>query len=294
MKTNLGLVEFVKKALAEKWGYVWGTFGQILTQALFDYKLTQYPDGVGNYRDFIQRSYINKRCADCVGLIKAYMWWSGNDPVYIPASDVSANGMYSVAKEKGPMSTMPDIPGICLWLDGHIGVYIGNGQVIESHGTKYGVIQTPLRGAGATGWTNWLKCPYITYEDVLSVGMSGDAVKALQQKLIKIGYQIDDDGIFGTGETQPAVIKFQQGNGLPATGMVDKATMAAIDAMVAKLEAPKKKDYKQIIMENSNGSGADWIKCVDSLVAAAQAPGSLGDLEIGSWLPQLIEKLGNK
>ena len=73
MKTNLGLVEYAKKAHQEGWGYVWGTFGQVLTPAIFNQKLKQYPSGVGNYRTFIQNNWLNKKTADCVGLIKSYM-----------------------------------------------------------------------------------------------------------------------------------------------------------------------------------------------------------------------------
>lgn len=163
MLTNIGLVEHCKKALDEKWGYVWGTFGMVLTEKLFADKLAQYPDGVGKYKDFIKSNWINRRTADCVGLIKSYLWWNGTGPVYNSKNDVSADGMKERAKETGTIDTMPDIPGICVWHKGHIGVYIGNGQVIEAHGTKYGVIQTPLKGPGSTGWSHWLKCPYIEY-----------------------------------------------------------------------------------------------------------------------------------
>ena len=44
---------------------------------------------------------------------------------------------------------------------GHIGVYIGNGEVIEAMGTKYGVVKTQLEGRG---WTHWLEIPYINYD----------------------------------------------------------------------------------------------------------------------------------
>jgi hypothetical protein len=140
----------------------------VLNEKLFNEKLAQYPEGVGNYRDFIRSHWLNRRTADCVGLIKSYLWWDGAGPRYTSAFDVSADGMMDRSKEGGPINTMPDIPGICLWHKGHIGVYIGNGQVIEAHGTKYGVIQTPLKGG--TAWTHWLKCPFITYtEEVKTV-----------------------------------------------------------------------------------------------------------------------------
>ncbi|MGE5328039.1 MAG: hypothetical protein ACM3KR_00830 [Deltaproteobacteria bacterium] len=161
--TKEGLVAHANKALTEKWGYVWGTFGQVLTPGLFNQKLQQYPEEVGQYKDFIESHWLNKRTCDCVALIKSYMWWKDEEPHYDPKTDVGANTMHEIAKEKGPLSTLPEISGVCLWKKGHIGVYIGNGQVIEARGTKYGVIQSPLKGIGSAGWTDWLKCPYITY-----------------------------------------------------------------------------------------------------------------------------------
>ena len=170
MLTNTELVSHVKMALNNKWGYVWGTFGMVFTEQLFQEKLTQYPEGVGKYKEFIRQSWLGRRTADCIGLIKSYMWWDGNNPEYNAMHDVGADGMFAEAKERGTIDAMPirDIPGLCLYKDGHVGVYIGNGQVIESHGTMYGVIQTPLKGNGATDWTHWFKCPYIEYkEDVI-------------------------------------------------------------------------------------------------------------------------------
>lgn len=161
--TNTGLVEHAKKALSEKWGYVYGTWGQVLNEKILNDKLKQYPDNVKQYELFIRRNWIGKRTVDCVGLIKSYLWWATSEPVYNSKSDVSANGMYTTANESGQINTIPEIPGICVRKDQHIGVYMGNGQVIESKGTKYGVIQTPLHGVGANAWTHWLKCPYIEY-----------------------------------------------------------------------------------------------------------------------------------
>lgn len=171
-KTNTGLVEFAKNAAVEKWGYVLGTWGQILTETIFQQKLRQYPKGVGNFKDFISKNWINRRTADCVGLIKAYLWWDysniiyvrGN-PIYNKNTDVNETTMFNLAKEKNRIATLPDVPGICVWRTGHIGVYIGAGQVIEAKGTHHGVVITPLHGPGATNWSHWLKCPYIKYED---------------------------------------------------------------------------------------------------------------------------------
>lgn len=179
--TNIKLVEHSKMALKEKWGYVYGTFGTVLNEPLLQQKLKQYPSNVKVYEDFIRKNWMNKRVADCVGLIKSYLWWNDGKVKYTPATDKSANGMYNLAKEKGPINTIPEIPGIIVWKNNHVGVYVGNGQVIESRGTKYGVIQSPLKGNGSAGWTNWLKCPYIQYKEVatdtVNIMVNGRLVK---------------------------------------------------------------------------------------------------------------------
>lgn len=164
-KTAAGLVAYVTNAYESGWGYVWGTFGNVLTQSAFQSKLEQYPEGVGNYADFIQEHWVGRRTADCVGLIKSYGWYDPDTESIVYGShgmpDIGANQMYYSASESGPISTIPEIPGLAVWHDGHIGVYIGNGQVIEAMGTRYGVVKTQLAGRG---WTHWLKIAYINYD----------------------------------------------------------------------------------------------------------------------------------
>lgn len=163
MKTNKGMVEYAKKALVEKWGYVWGTFGNRLDENLLKAKMAQYPDGVGNMESIIRAKWMGRTVTDCVGMIKSYLWWDGLRVRYNQAQDTSADGMLAKATEKGVIGTIPDLPGVCVWKKGHIGVYIGGGQVIEANGTRTGVIQTPLKGG--TPWTHWLKCPWIEYQE---------------------------------------------------------------------------------------------------------------------------------
>ncbi|AGA68856.1 hypothetical protein Desdi_1346 [Desulfitobacterium dichloroeliminans LMG P-21439] len=164
-KNNLDLVTYAENAFNAGWGYVWGTYGDVLTESLFEYKLEQYPDGVGNYEDFIRENWLGGRTTDCVGLIKGYGWYNPDTKTIEYGTngmpDVGADGMYNAATVKGSMDTMPDTPGLAVWKSGHIGVYIGNGEVIEAMGTKYGVVKTKLEGRG---WKAWLEVPYISYE----------------------------------------------------------------------------------------------------------------------------------
>lgn len=164
-KNAADLVTYAIHAWESGWGYVWGTYGNVLTESLLAYKVSQYPDGVGNHEDIIRANWLGGRTADCVGLIKGYGWLSPETMTIDYGThgmpDIGANQMYYNATVSGAIDTMPDIPGLAVWHDGHIGVYIGGGQVVEAMGTKYGVVKTELAGRG---WTHWLKVPYINYD----------------------------------------------------------------------------------------------------------------------------------
>lgn len=164
-KTADDLVRYALNAYESGWGYVWGTFGTVLTNEAFVSKLAQYPEGVGNYEGFIREHWLGRRTVDCAGLIKSYCWYDGETQTITYAAngmpDLSANQFYYTAAESGPISTIPEIPSLAVWHDGHIGVYIGNGEVIEAMGTKYGVVKTQLAGRN---WSHWLKIPGIHYD----------------------------------------------------------------------------------------------------------------------------------
>lgn len=112
-------------------------------------------------------NWLNKPVQDCVGLIKGHYWTNDDGKLVYKLDglpDVSANGMLAAAQEKGAIGSMPEIKGLIVWKKGHVGVYIGSGEVVESHGTKSGVIKTILtKTVNETNWTNWFKCPFIDY-----------------------------------------------------------------------------------------------------------------------------------
>lgn len=239
-KTAAGLVEYAKKAKSEGWGYIWGSFGQECTDSFLNQKLKQYPKEVGAFKRFIETHWMRRRVTDCVGLIKSYLWADGDKCRYEGKFDLNANQMIERATVKGTIDTIPERPGILVWRKGHIAVYIGGGKVIESRGTRVGVIESPLNGSLKTNnaypWTHWCECPFLTYtveavqkpvqkvqRPIVKFGETSNLVSEIQAKLIAKGYKLTKDGLFGA-KTLDAVKAFQMENGLSSDGIVGSKT----------------------------------------------------------------------
>lgn len=160
MKTASGLIEYCKAQLGKP--YWFGTFGQTATQSILAYNRGRFPSYY-TASDF-QRQ-IGQRVHDCAGLIKGYLW--SDTPTAAPKynsggyPDLSADAMRQKCTERGAIDTIPDIPGVLVFMSQHVGVYIGGGQVIEARGHAYGVVQTALK---SRGWKWWGKLPYIDYD----------------------------------------------------------------------------------------------------------------------------------
>ncbi len=164
-KNAADLVAYAEYAWRSGWGYVWGSYGNLLTEASLQSLIRQYPEMVGGYESVIRAKWLGGRTTDCVGLIKSYGWFDPDTQTIRYGTngmpDVGANAMYHAATESGTIDTIPEVPGIAVWREGHIGVYIGGGYVIEARGTSSGVVKTKL---AERGFTHWLKIPYIRYD----------------------------------------------------------------------------------------------------------------------------------
>ncbi len=177
MYTNEGLVKHAEKALELKTKYMWGGILRPITAEYVNmlsgiYGAAQYSASrIAALKKLENRGYYG---VDCVGLVKSY-YWSGKpnggtgSPNYGKAGfpDVNANAMFAAARVKGKIDTMPEIPGLVVYCRSrpHVGVYAGDGKVIESTLSSKGdgVIQTNLKD---WIWEYWFECPYIEYPEI--------------------------------------------------------------------------------------------------------------------------------
>ena len=250
-KTAAGLVTYARAQLGKP--YWWGTFGQTATQSLYAQKKGQYPN---EYTAADFSSQYGQRVHDCVGLIKGYRWSASPtaNPQYKAAEDVSVAGLYSQCDLKGSISNMPDIPGVCVFMGslGHVGVYVGNGEVVEARGHAYGVVKTKL---SSRGWSFWGMPDWIEYGDVpqenpqenepppepsvkftpspiriLKKGVTGNDVRRWQQLLQAAGFDIGLDGADGKfgNNTHNATVAFQKSVREEPDGEVGAKTFAAM------------------------------------------------------------------
>lgn len=166
LKNNKGLVAYCKAQLGRPYWY--GTFGQLATEKLYLNCKKAYPR---YYLDPDFASQYGQKVHDCIGLIKGYMWTDDADSThYIYKAngfpDISADMLFARCTRKGTsMSTMPNVPGIAVFMKGHVGVHIGNGKVIEARGHRFGVVTTRLKDRPWKGWGYINEIQYLTDEE---------------------------------------------------------------------------------------------------------------------------------
>ena len=113
-KNNLGLVQWAIQAHENGWGYIYGTYGNVLTESLLQDRAAVFGSEVTDYMDFIRQNWLGKRTADCVGLIKGYGWYdSTSGEIRVGSNgmmDVGANAMFANATVKGTLDSVMVYP----------------------------------------------------------------------------------------------------------------------------------------------------------------------------------------
>ena len=136
MKTAIALAAWAKARIGQPYWY--GTCCYPCSESLLNAKSKQYPshytpDRLARYKEDIAQGL---ECADCVGLIKGYLWANGGSRSQYP--DRSADGLFSDCIQTGAIHTLPDIPGLLIWRKGHIGIYIGDGMAVQARSFNQG------------------------------------------------------------------------------------------------------------------------------------------------------------
>ena len=146
--TNEHFADWCLKMAEKKSPYWYGCCVYKASASKLASKSAQYPDHYGSSRTARYKQDIANRqvVADCVGGCKGYAWTNGGQGVLEAIGtdktftnkyasnncpDQSANGMFSYCKKKGmdwgTIGTLPEIVGLALFTDGHIGYYVGGG-----------------------------------------------------------------------------------------------------------------------------------------------------------------------
>ena len=147
--------------------YVWGGMGELLTPETLRIKAELYPEHLTQEKvqSLLEKADGNTRMFDCSGLIKAFLMRGSHGFRYDPSKDLDALGLLREATASGSMDTMPETEGICLYMDGHVGIYVGGGVVIEATSNPTfgeGVVKTELHDRA---WERWFCCKGIDYSD---------------------------------------------------------------------------------------------------------------------------------
>ena len=164
MPNNIELVRISRAMIGNPYWY--GTYGQTGSEQLLSDCAKRYPNQYSKKRieTAKARGDFGKRVMDCSGLIKNVLMGGTETatPVYNAQYDLSANSFHTKATEKGSIKDIPEVIGLGLWKNNHVGVYIGGGKCIEAKGFDYGVVESELAN---TAFVEWFKIPFIEYVD---------------------------------------------------------------------------------------------------------------------------------
>ena len=250
--------------------YVMGGIGYRLTEAN---KLRAINNGAhGSYnaqstrKKMINAADDNTWAFDCVCLIKSILWgWRGDKTkTYGGATynsndvpDINADQMINACKNVSTDFSKIEI-GEAVWLQGHIGVYIGDGLAVECTPSWKNCVQITSCNCNKNGYNrrNWVKhgkLPYITYEKAEIVPQNPSAqntkdITAVAKEVI--------NGRYGNGASRKIKLESEGYN------------YAEVQAEVNRLlKNPKLKSINEIakdVINGKYGNGAERKKKLEA------------------------------
>lgn len=225
-------------ALDNHWGYIWGKAGTLWTQEKQNAMNATTAAKYESARKYGAK-WIGHYVADCSGLftwafakLGGYMYHGSNT---IWRKYCTAQGKLNAGKRTDGNELQP---GTAVFTGNdadhpHIGLYVGNGNVVEAAGTVSGVITTRVTNAK---WKYWGELKGVSYAApgaptwaiprTIRKGDSGEDVKRCQELLMQDGYALPKygaDGKFGN-ETRKAIKQYQRDHNLDPDGIVGPLT----------------------------------------------------------------------
>lgn len=198
--------------------YVSGCFGAPMTE---ENKL-RYLQSEVNQRDYIKPK-INSASPDtfgfdCVCFIKGLLWgWNGDASKTYGGAVYQSNGVPDIGEGemfKRCLEQSTDFSNIeigeAVWMEGHIGIYVGNGLSVEcthrwDNGVQFTGCNQNVPGYNYRQWTAHGKLPYVTYQvnystkdfvmdiqKALGLNPTGIADKILIDKTITVSQYVNN------------------------------------------------------------------------------------------------------
>lgn len=169
-----------------KTAYMLGPWGWPATSKMITRATTQGSNAKTNRQWLPQANAIKDKgfLFDCVGLLKGILWgWDGDMSRTYGGAGYACNGVPDYDAKKMidccrdvSIDFSAIVPGEAVWTDGHIGVYVGGGVVVEATPKwKGGVQRSTLANvsaklisgtagtAGSRRWTKHGKLPWVDY-----------------------------------------------------------------------------------------------------------------------------------
>ena len=182
--------------------YLYGGTGQLITDAIITQKAKQIPSWYTPSRVVALKKLVGKGYYgfDCVNLIKGVLWgWNNGEMGKYKSNtvpDTNANGFIKLCEDVS--TDMASIrPMEVIWFDGHVGLYLGNGECIECAPSLNRVAVTKMSYQGK--WCKHGKSPWITRTEekkrklkLTKPYMRGTDVKTLQTLI-----DVETDGVYG-------------------------------------------------------------------------------------------------
>lgn len=218
--------------------YVWGAQGEVgFDEAWIRKRETSSVNAnraIAFYNKQKAKGLTNIAAYDCSGLIVRFLLDNG-----LIKSDTTAAGLYRLCKgiqrqdlKIGDFVFRSGNAGVY-----HVGVYVGQNEVIHARGRDHGVVKETLDANGNTYWNKYGRFEQLNDKQkesidmelsILKNGSKSNEVKAVQILLNGFGFDCGKvDGSFGV-KTETAVKAFQSKAKLTVDGIVGQQTWSLL------------------------------------------------------------------